>query len=119
MSEPGGDPEFVAGFERAKKYGAPKIQRPDPVLLLAMSLTEEPHLVGCRARLAAEGAVAVECEHGHDACPICDPCTCAELRAIAAGIYIGKPDRKRCRDCWTEEPHSAADHAAAIARGPR
>lgn len=32
----------------------------------------------CRFRLAATGSIGIECEHGHDVCPICDPCTCEE-----------------------------------------
>lgn len=35
------------------------------------------HQQGCGLLLAATGAIAIECEHGYDTCPICDPCTCA------------------------------------------
>lgn len=31
----------------------------------------------CRFRVSATCAVPIECEHGFDACPTCDPCTCA------------------------------------------
>jgi hypothetical protein len=34
------------------------------------------HQKDCRYRVAALGAVAVECPHGFGACPTCDPCTC-------------------------------------------
>lgn len=30
----------------------------------------------CKYRIASVGSVAIECEHGYDVCPICDPCTC-------------------------------------------
>jgi hypothetical protein len=30
----------------------------------------------CPFLLAAAGAVGLACQHGHDVCPICDPCTC-------------------------------------------
>lgn len=30
----------------------------------------------CKYRLAVTCHVALECEHGHDVCPHCDPCTC-------------------------------------------
>lgn len=34
------------------------------------------HDVRCPFRTAVACAVAVECEHGRDICPQCDPCTC-------------------------------------------
>lgn len=36
----------------------------------------DEHEDGCPTKLAAEGAAAIECEHGYDCCPICDRCTC-------------------------------------------
>lgn len=38
------------------------------------------HEEDCRFRAAAAGAIGVECEHGYDCCPICDPCTCGSPR---------------------------------------
>lgn len=35
------------------------------------------HARYCRKRVAHEGALPIACEHGFDACPTCDPCTCA------------------------------------------
>ena len=37
------------------------------------------HDRGCRYRLAVGGAAAIECPHGYDACPTCDPCTCSKV----------------------------------------
>ena len=34
------------------------------------------HGDGCKFRLAATCAVGIECAHGYDVCPTCDPCTC-------------------------------------------
>lgn len=34
------------------------------------------HSKDCKFRLATTCAVGIECEHGRDVCPICDPCTC-------------------------------------------
>lgn len=34
------------------------------------------HAEDCKYRRAVACAVAVECDHGLDVCPICDPCTC-------------------------------------------
>ena len=31
----------------------------------------------CAYLIAVTCAVPIECEHGYDACPECDPCTCA------------------------------------------
>jgi hypothetical protein len=46
------------------------------------SVSAEPsaatHRDGCRYLWAATCAVGIECEHGYDACPICDPCDCAK-----------------------------------------
>lgn len=39
----------------------------------------EEHVQGCLYRLAATG-VALECEHGRDVCPRCDPCTCKSVK---------------------------------------
>ena len=31
----------------------------------------------CKFRFSSLCAVPIECEHGYDVCPKCDPCTCA------------------------------------------
>jgi hypothetical protein len=36
----------------------------------------------CRLVVAARCPVSIECEHGHDVCPICDPCNCSDLTRI-------------------------------------
>jgi hypothetical protein len=38
------------------------------------------HKKGCKYRTSMECPVGIECEHGFDVCPICDPCTCAEVK---------------------------------------
>ncbi len=38
------------------------------------------HIKGCKFLLAATCAIAIECPHGYDVCPKCDPCTCEEVR---------------------------------------
>lgn len=37
------------------------------------------HREDCRFRRAATCAVPIECEHGRDACPVCDACTCPSV----------------------------------------
>lgn len=36
------------------------------------------HREGCAFRRAATCAVGIECPHGRDVCPTCDPCTCED-----------------------------------------
>lgn len=35
------------------------------------------HNPNCKFLIAATGAIGIECKHGFDVCPKCDPCTCA------------------------------------------
>lgn len=35
------------------------------------------HERDCSYRRALRSPVGIECEHGRDVCPICDPCDCA------------------------------------------
>jgi len=44
--------------------------------LACVCAMKERHLDGCRFLRAATCAVPIECSHGRDCCPICDPCTC-------------------------------------------
>lgn len=37
---------------------------------------QREHSEGCRYRRAAQMSVELACDHGFQACPICDPCTC-------------------------------------------
>lgn len=34
------------------------------------------HAEGCKFRRSATCAIPIECDHGRDVCPECDPCTC-------------------------------------------
>jgi len=34
------------------------------------------HKPDCKFRRAMETSVGISCDHGHDVCPECDPCTC-------------------------------------------
>lgn len=41
------------------------------------------HKPDCRYRRAALLSVEIECEHGYQACPSCDPCSCGiEVKGI-------------------------------------
>ncbi len=42
-----------------------------------LGLIATGHKEECKFRVATECAIAIECEHGYDVCPKCDPCTCA------------------------------------------
>lgn len=48
-----------------------------------MSPLQYSHERGCPHLVAATCAVPIECEHGRDVCPTCDPCTCSRIRARA------------------------------------
>lgn len=37
------------------------------------------HRAGCSYLVAVMCAVPIECEHGFDACPKCDPCDCQKV----------------------------------------
>lgn len=37
------------------------------------------HERDCNYRRVLLLRVGIDCEHGYDTCPICDPCDCAEL----------------------------------------
>ena len=39
-------------------------------------LLSRGHESNCKFRIAETCAVGIECDHGYDVCPICDPCTC-------------------------------------------
>ena len=34
------------------------------------------HKADCPFRRAVTVPIGIECEHGRDVCPVCDPCTC-------------------------------------------
>jgi len=43
------------------------------------------HKVKCKFRVSTLCAVPIECEHGFDVCPQCDPCTCGSLPKTRPG----------------------------------
>lgn len=45
-------------------------------MIRCVCLDARKHDKGCAFRRALTCAVGIECEHGYDVCPICDPCTC-------------------------------------------
>lgn len=47
------------------------------------------HRPGCRFRQAVTGPVAIECDHGYDACPLCDSCDCDATATTAAPASMG------------------------------
>ena len=51
------------------------------------------HAESCRYRIAALGAAAIECEHGFEVCPDCDPCTCVTgLRNVLRAVFQEEGD---------------------------
>lgn len=45
---------------------------------------KEQHAEGCRYRRAACLSVELACDHGLQACPLCDPCDCGAQEAVKA-----------------------------------
>lgn len=43
------------------------------------------HSPYCKLRIAADGTVGIECEHGQDCCPVCDACTCPAGQSSTKG----------------------------------
>lgn len=53
---------------------------------------QKDHEPGCTYRLSMQCPVGIECDHGYDVCPLCDPCTCEEIRRLTAeGLPPLKP----------------------------
>lgn len=44
---------------------------------LRVSPDPQRHMPDCPLRRAIECTTPIECDHGYDVCPKCDPCTCA------------------------------------------
>ena len=61
--------------------------------LACVCLIQSLHGPTCKFRVSATCAVPIECEHGRDCCPICDPCTCnprVEIRPPQVGRFFHK-----------------------------
>lgn len=55
------------------------------VYVVCECATWTAHAATCQQRRAALCAVPIACdEHGHDVCPICDPCTCGQGTVFTA-----------------------------------
>lgn len=48
------------------------------------------HAEACEFFIAETCAIAIECEHGYDVCPTCDPCTCGRKSIHLASPSEGK-----------------------------
>lgn len=53
-------------------------RRADDPLYRAVTNLTVGHKTDCLFFRAVACAVAIECEHGYDVCPQCDPCTCGK-----------------------------------------
>jgi hypothetical protein len=50
---------------------------------------KERHAEDCKFRVSVTCPVGIECEHGYDVCPTCDPCTCGA--EVAVEDFGGSP----------------------------
>lgn len=46
---------------------------------IKISPDPERHSPECKFRIALTCSTPIECDHGFDVCPTCDPCTCVKL----------------------------------------
>lgn len=44
------------------------------------------HSRNCKFFIALNCPVSIECEHGYDVCPMCDPCTCKDIHEEEAEV---------------------------------
>ncbi len=51
--------------------------------LACVCVIQSRHKPDCKFRISATCAVGIQCEHGSDVCPVCDPCTCGAEVATA------------------------------------
>ena len=49
--------------------------------IVCICMMKQRHKPECQFRKAMQCPVAIECAHGYDVCPICDPCTCGKETA--------------------------------------
>lgn len=49
---------------------------------------ERRHKESCPFRRAVACPVAIECEHGYDVCPTCDPCTCGAGASLPPAVAV-------------------------------
>jgi len=74
------------------------------------SLHPMNHAPRCPMRLALETSVGIECRHGYDVCPECDPCECRgptmpEGARIEGTIVVEiEADWKACAACGRLAP---------------
>ena len=66
--------DFMLNVEELPRW------KPSPGLVTDAFIAAETkkHQANCPYLRAQRCPVSIECEHGWDVCPICDPCTCAE-----------------------------------------
>lgn len=58
--------------------------------LACVCVVKRRHDEDCPFRISVTCAIPIECEHGYDTCPLCDPCNC--------GAGISKEDFSDSRD---------------------
>lgn len=54
---------------------------------------QKVHDDDCKFRRAATCPIPIECDHGYDVCPMCDPCTC-DTETKAEKVEKKAPEQK-------------------------
>ena len=47
------------------------------------------HQKECSYRKAATSPIGIDCPHGYDVCPQCDPCNCTEKADVRSNCEVG------------------------------
>lgn len=63
------------------------------------------HKEDCPYQKAMSNPVGIECKHGYDVCPECDPCTCKQDNARKT-CYLPSFCPNNCEDCQGDYLHN-------------
>ena len=71
--------EVIDGKSVEQFMARDRVEDCDCELISCVCVEARVHRENCPYRGAMTCAVPIECDHGYDVCPKCDPCTCKEL----------------------------------------
>lgn len=82
-------------------------------------MTHDPNNERCRATIALRCPVGIECRHGYDFCPECDPCTCLGTpppgRAWYSDVEVVKAvHARKLAETYLEHVEAHVKHCAQL-----
>lgn len=75
----GGMPEGSVAMTMADFQAIGRVEDCDCGLIQCCCEVARRHTKECRFRVSITCAIPIDCVHGYDSCPQCDPCTCGAL----------------------------------------